>query len=180
MPSKQEVKPSRRRLTLSEALKKQNSEGSNSHISVECRARLLKVNDINSYEVLAKDSDLHRRGRFNAHQPTGRGIAHCDAGQGAQETWQFGRRRRIHALLERHVHRRRRALPAGSVLLLLFTTMVRLPMPRTVFRLNSDLLNDRRPQPRLISHLVNTPNALIRLCSVASCGDIHRHPWTYA
>jgi hypothetical protein len=40
---------------LSEALKKQNSKGSNSHISVECRDRLLKVNDINGYEVSAKD-----------------------------------------------------------------------------------------------------------------------------
>ena len=37
-------------------MKKQNSKGSKSHISVACRARLLKVNDINGYEVLAKDS----------------------------------------------------------------------------------------------------------------------------
>src|SRR5262245_37971614 len=40
---------------LSVALNKQNSKDSNSPIPVECRARLQKVNDINCYEVLAKD-----------------------------------------------------------------------------------------------------------------------------
>ena len=41
---------------LSVDLKKQNSKDSNSPIPVECRARLQKVNDINCYEVLAKDN----------------------------------------------------------------------------------------------------------------------------
>jgi hypothetical protein len=41
---------------LSVALKKQNSKDSNSPIPLECRARLQKVNDINGYEVLAKDT----------------------------------------------------------------------------------------------------------------------------
>jgi hypothetical protein len=41
---------------LSVALKKQHSKDSNSLIPIECRARPQKVNDINGYEVLAKDS----------------------------------------------------------------------------------------------------------------------------
>jgi hypothetical protein len=40
---------------LSEALKKQHSKDSNSPIPAECRAWPQKVNDINGYEVLAKD-----------------------------------------------------------------------------------------------------------------------------
>jgi hypothetical protein len=40
---------------LSVALKKQHSKNSNSPVKLECRARLQKVNDINGYEVLAKD-----------------------------------------------------------------------------------------------------------------------------
>src|SRR5262245_61424974 len=41
---------------LSVDLKKQHSKDSNSPIPAECRARLQKVNDINCYEVLAKDT----------------------------------------------------------------------------------------------------------------------------
>src|SRR5262245_38190110 len=48
---------------LSEALNKQNSKDSNSPIPVECRAWLQKVNDINCYEVLAKDRSLARSAR---------------------------------------------------------------------------------------------------------------------
>ena len=40
---------------LSVALKKQHNKDSNSLIPMECRARPQKVNDINGYEVLAKD-----------------------------------------------------------------------------------------------------------------------------
>jgi hypothetical protein len=35
-------------------------------------------------------------------------------------------------------------------------------------------------QPLPISHLVNTPNALIRLCSSVSGGDARRHRWPHA